>query len=833
MKAVVMAGGQGTRLRPLTANVPKPMVPIGNKPCALHILELLKRHGVSHVIMTVAFMSEVIRNYFGDGSSLGMTIEYAVEDSPLGTAGSVKNAETALDDTFLIISGDALTDFDLTKIVSFHRERDALVTIALKSVDNPLEFGIVIVDEDGRVERFLEKPGWGQVFSDTINTGIYVMEPEILDYIPVGRPYDFSHELFPKLFQMRKPLYGCVQEAYWQDIGSLEQYLQANRDVLDGKVKVELPGVRLRGNIWMGEGVALDSLDNVKGPALIGNYVRVEQGAELGPHAILGNNVVVKAGASVVNSVVGDNCYIGIGARLEGAILGSSVDVRRMAVIEEGAVVGDRASIGESSIIGNRVKIYPFKRVDPGSSVKSSLLWERKGTQSLFGKVGVRGVVNIDITAETALRLAMAYGTVLSKDSRVTVSRDAHPASCMLKRALVAGLTSTGVSVRDLEVAPVPINRFDIQTGAAVGGIHVRLCSSDPETAEILFSESPGVPINPQRERSIESIYNREEFRRAFPAEIGTVSYPVRVLNSYVQACLDGWNAELVRRRGIRAAVCAGEHLLSFPVSALIEALGIKALIMSPREHEEGADTAGQTNRLARLVQAMEADLGVLLDETGERLHVVDDLGRPLPGDVLLRLLVARACEELGPGVVAVPVNVSERVDQVVEARGSRVVRTKVAGAGLMGQAAQPDTILAGDSEGGFIFPSFSPSFDALFAFGKLLELVAVAGQTLAELADEMPAAFLVHHIVGCPWHLKGLVMRLMVEEHKDAPNVSLVDGIRISFGPLRWVQIIPDADDPSFHIYAEADTPELAGQLALNERSRLEGYVLKHITND
>ena len=188
MKAVVMAGGEGTRLRPLTSNQPKPMVPIVGKPCMEHILELVREHGFEDVIVTVAFLPQAIRSYFGNGESLGLTIEYSVEESPLGTAGSVRLASDRLDDTFLVISGDALCDIDLTKLVAFHREKEAAVTIGLKSVDNPLEFGIVVTDEDGRVERFLEKPSWGQVFSDTINTGIYVLEPEVMRHVPTDRP---------------------------------------------------------------------------------------------------------------------------------------------------------------------------------------------------------------------------------------------------------------------------------------------------------------------------------------------------------------------------------------------------------------------------------------------------------------------------------------------------------------------------------------------------------------------------------------------------------------------------------------------------------------------
>ncbi|MEX2646770.1 MAG: nucleotidyltransferase family protein, partial [Gaiellaceae bacterium] len=228
-----MAGGEGTRLRPLTSNQPKPMVPVVGKPCMEHILELLLAHDFEDVIVTVAFLPQAIRAYFRDGEGLGLRIEYSVEESPLGTAGSVRLASGALDDTFLVISGDALTDIDLTRLVEFHKEKGAAATIGLKSVDNPLEFGIVVTDEDGRIERFLEKPSWGQVFSDTINTGIYVLEPEVLKHVPDDRPFDFSKELFPLLLEMGRPLYGAVCEGYWQDIGNLDQYRQANFDALD------------------------------------------------------------------------------------------------------------------------------------------------------------------------------------------------------------------------------------------------------------------------------------------------------------------------------------------------------------------------------------------------------------------------------------------------------------------------------------------------------------------------------------------------------------------------------------------------------------------------
>src|SRR3954447_8187729 len=199
MKAVIMAGGEGSGRRPRTTTQPKPMLPLANKPMMEHIVSLLKRHGFDDIVVTLAFMPNAIRTYFGDGSEFGVRMVYATEEQPLGTAGSVRNAMDELDERFLVISGDVLSDIDLAQIVAFHEEREAMATIGLVAVENPLEFGIVITREDGSIERFLEKPTWGQVFSDTINTGIFVLEPEVFDFIPEGRPVDFSSEVFPAL----------------------------------------------------------------------------------------------------------------------------------------------------------------------------------------------------------------------------------------------------------------------------------------------------------------------------------------------------------------------------------------------------------------------------------------------------------------------------------------------------------------------------------------------------------------------------------------------------------------------------------------------------------
>ncbi|MFM7068557.1 MAG: sugar phosphate nucleotidyltransferase, partial [Actinomycetes bacterium] len=361
VKAVIMAGGEGTRLRPLTSNSPKPMLPLVNRPMMEHIVELLGRHGISDIVVTVAFMPNAIRNYFGDGSEFGVRMVYASEETPLGTAGSVRNAMAELDDTFLVISGDVLTDVDLTAVVDFHQARHALATIGLVRVENPLEYGIVIAHDDGSIERFLEKPTWGQVFSDTINSGIYVLEPEIFDWIEPDAQVDFSGDVFPALLEAGKPLFGAVAEGYWEDVGTLDSYLRAHKDILDGRVRVTIPGFEVADGVFVGEGAEIHPDAQVTGPAVVGDNCIIDAGARLREYSVLGTAVRMRPDGEMQRSVVHDNAFLGEAVKLRGTVVGRAADLRRNVRCEEGAVLGDEVFVGEDAVVSGDVKVYPFK----------------------------------------------------------------------------------------------------------------------------------------------------------------------------------------------------------------------------------------------------------------------------------------------------------------------------------------------------------------------------------------------------------------------------------------------------------------------------------------
>jgi mannose-1-phosphate guanylyltransferase/phosphomannomutase len=825
MKAVVMAGGEGTRLRPLTSNQPKPMVSIVGKPCMEHILELLREHGMTDVIVTVAFLPQAIRGYFGDGESLGMEIGYSVEESPLGTAGSVRLAARQLNETFLVISGDALCDVDLSALVAFHKERGAAVTIGLKSVDNPLEFGIVVTDEEGRIERFLEKPSWGQVFSDTINTGIYVLEPEVLRHVPSDRPFDFSKELFPYLLEMGRPLYGYVMDGYWQDVGNLDQFRQANFDALDESVRLNIPGIRIRGNVWLGEGVEVADLEQIEGPALVGNYCRIAPGATAGPYSVLSNSVTLRERTRTTRSVIDASTHIGRSSLVEGAIIGRSCDIRAHVRIHEGVAVGDEVTIGAETVVMPGVRIYPYKEVESGSQINESLIWESRASPRLFDRDGVAGLVNVDLTPEVAVRIAAALGTALKRGARVAASRDSGSACRMIKRAMITGFTSAGLDVADLRVLPAAVARHLLKSEGYEAGFHVGTSQADPEVVQIRFFEQPGIQLSASMQKEIEKNFTRGELRRVGFSDIGGISYPARVRESYAQDLLAGLDVDAIRARRFRIVVDYGFSAASFVLPLVLGPLGVEAIsahgFTTDRTDSGTALVREAIGQVKQLVPAVVADLGVVLDRAAERLYLVDERGREIPVEQSLLLFLRLIGANGKRGKLAFPITVTSQVDRLLDGSGLEVVRTPASLGDLTKAAAEPGVIFAGAVGGGYVFPEFVPAYDAVASLCNLLELLAPVTRPLSELVAELPAPTLVHRQLPCPWGLKGTVMRVLTERLRDR-DLDLLDGIKV-FDERGWAQILPDPDEPIVHIYAEGQTEEDSKALETEYRELVE----------
>ena len=824
MKAVIMAGGEGTRLRPLTSNQPKPMLPMANIPMMEHVVNLLRTHGFEDIVVTVAFMANAIRTYFGDGSEFGVRMVYATESTPLGTAGSVRNAKDELDERFLVISGDVLTDIDLGAVVDFHDAHGALATLALKAVENPLEFGIVITNEDGSIERFLEKPTWGQVFSDTINTGIYVLEPEIFDFIPEGQAVDFSGETFPAALAAGKGLYGYVADGYWEDVGTLEAYLSSHQDILDGKVQVDIDGFPLRPGVWVGKGAEIDPSVELVGPAVIGDNCVVGPGARLGAYCTLGRNVRIGDIAMVERSVVHDNTYLGSGVRVEGSVLGRGSDLRQGVRCEEGVVLGDECFVGAHAQISAGVKIYPFKTVEAGAIVNSSIVWESRGARSLFGRDGVRGLANVDISPELAVRLSMAWASTLEKGATITSSRDTSRAARVLKRAIMVGCNAAGVNVDDLEAATVPVTRFQVTSSKSSAGVTVRLDAEDPQSVVLRFFDKDGIDVDETTQRKIERLYHREDFRRVLAREIGDLGFPPRTLEHYTQALIDSVDLSSARAAGLKLVLDYSFGTASFVMPNLLAKIEAEVLVVNPYANTANVLTFDRTAAAARvseLVRASGAHLGAVLDPGGEFVDIVDDEGHMLSHDEALLVLVTLITEAVPGARIALPVAASGAAEKICRDAGAEIVWTKLSASSLMDVARSEKVTLAASQSGGFILPAFLPAFDGAATLVNLISLLTSTGRTLSELVASMPPVRIAHQSVHTPWDQKGMLMRTLVERSQGRELV-LVDGVKV-LEDDGWALVLPDPEEPLTHVWAEAPSASRAEARVQEYTTRLE----------
>jgi mannose-1-phosphate guanylyltransferase/phosphomannomutase len=799
-------------------NLPKPLVPVGNRPIMWHILQLLKRHGITEIVTTLHYLADEIQSAFGDGTELGLTITHSLEDIPLGTAGSVKQAELLLrDSTFVIISGDAMTDCDLTAAIAYHREKKSVATIVLSRVPNPREFGVVLTQPDGRIDRFLEKPDWSEVFSDTVNTGIYILEPEVFDLIPAHTNTDWSKDVFPLLMEQGLAIYGYIMEGYWCDVGTLEQYREAQEDLLNGKAHLDLPGELIADGVWVGRDTVIDNRVTIKKPVCIGDNVRIKRGAVIGPGTVIGDSCLVEENATITKSVIWNRCYVGIDAKIEGAIVGSRATIKRESRLQDGSVVGDRSLIDVGSTIRSRVKIWPDKTVERGSTVTMSLVVGNRWHGALFRELGVAGLSNIELTPEFATRIGLAYGSTLPPGSEVVVCRDSSRSSRMLKRSLIAALLSSGCRVTDLHGKPVPILRHYLKSSDAAGAVNVRKSPGNNRLSVIEFLGPTGAYLPRAGERKVESAFFREDFHRADPDQLGVIEEAEQATESYTRQLLASLPAFADDRRP-KIVVDFGYGSVSPILPELLGKVGIDALGLNsyndarsaPRRPQEIQD---HISNLQQIVHSVGSELGALILNEGENIVVVDNQGLALSGSTLFATLCLLIASHQPNGEIVMSNTAPLRLERLLLDSGIKVRRCRSGVRDLMQEASQARTLFAGNDSGAFIFPKFHSGFDGIYSLITLVRLLRIDGRSLSEVVAELPEFHLAYGSIGCPWDAKGRVMRQLSERRDPAMKVEMSEGIKF-FNDDSWALILPDSFEPVFHIYAES--PNLVESQAL-----------------
>ena len=782
MKAVIMAGGEGTRLRPLTCDLPKPMVPIINKPVMEHIIELLKEHNITDIAVTLAYLPERIKEYFGDGRDWDVSLNYFVEDKPLGTAGSVKNAEDFLDEDFLVISGDALTDIDLTKAVQFHKDRQAMVTMVLKKVEIPLEYGVVVTKENGSIDRFLEKPSWGEVISDSVNTGIYILSPKIFQYYQKNEKFDFSKDLFPKILEDNGAMFGFVADGYWCDIGDIDAYAMANRDALNGKVKVKRNGFEFFKGVWIDSGCNVEEGALIGENTIIGRNCCISKNAKIEKNSIIGNNVTVNSGSSIKSGIIWDSTVLKENTEIRSSIICSEVIIEKGSRIFENSIVGSKSIINENVTVQPSVKIWPGKSIPSGMDVSRNIVFSNEidennneKNRNLFGARGITGRVNRELYPENISRIGTSFGAALNAGAEICTAFDGSSGANMAKYAFESGACAQGSKIYDCGVLSLPILRFAIKEYSMAGGVFF---TSENDVLKIILLDSNGCDINRSMERKIQSSYFRSDYVLSLPENIKNISRLEGIKQNYL--------SKLSKRSDKQYTIAvSGDENICKIAESIFERMGNKVVSFP-------ADSF---------------DLAVnFLDNLGEKPEIFDEMGREIKDDTLSLIISLVLFETYDQCTMVVPVSESSILEKLAEDYMAKITRAGISPRDIMEKLAKNFMQESSAAQ-------FRMRYDAIACVIGILNYMAQNNCTLSSLKNRIPELNLERRFVDCAFKDKGKVMRSIIEESAGM-NVETIDGIKI-YNEKGWVLVLPDSEKPVCNIVTESFDTEFAQELA------------------
>ncbi len=829
MKAVVMAGGFGTRIQPLTNSRPKPMLPIINKPMMEHTMMTLKDLGITEFIVLLYFKPEIIQDYFGDGSDFGIKVSYVVPDGDFGTAGAVKLAEDLIgDENFIIISGDLVTDFDFQKIFDFHKEKNAKLSITLTSVDNPLEFGVVIANADGQIEKFLEKPSWGEVFSDTINTGIYIIEPEILKYIPKNEDYDFGKDLFPRLMKEGVELMAGSAEGYWRDVGNPESYRDVYEDILNNRVNLKIAGEKTifpDGVLYSEVPYSLDKSIEIVGTVIIGKNVQLGEGVKLS-NVVLGNNVTIGEHSKIRNTVMWNDITVDKNAMLDGCVICNDNVIGKNVTVKAGLILAEGCEIGQLVNVEKDVTIWANKVIEDAAIVSNSLILGSKYKNSIFELGAVSGHSNVELSCEMATKLAEALGAQLPVGSTVLISRDYHKNSRMLKRAFLGGLLSAGINVIDYQDIPSAVLRCSLSSNEEYdAGVYFHQLLDDPTSTVITFYNNEALRINNDISKKIEKAFFKDAFRRVDYSQIGqiTESNYEKEYNIYKAGMKNVLQTHQFKCVDCRVAVDMMHGMASKVFPDILNEMGVENIMFNAYPDEPSLANINSlvkrsTEDMSAVVTALKLDAGFMVYPYGQRLDIMCDKGTLLGKQgslyLVLSLLNMQAKADGVKKNVFLPTWAADIVffDSLNISRGN-YANFKDA------KIREYDLIATG--EGNFTFTEFATHRDSMFAALKILEMVFSLNVTLSKMIESMPHFYYKSTEISCIQSLKGKMMRMFLEDAKDKKS-STIDGVKIWLDTNDWILMIPDQYSDHLNIYIQAQTDEKGEEILATYNAKI-----------
>jgi len=828
MKAIILAGGFGTRIQPLTNSLPKPMLPILNRPMMEHIIIKLRDElHITEMAVLLYFKPEIIKEYFGDGSSLGVKITYVQPDDDYGTAGAVAFAREFLDDTFIIVSGDLVTDFDFKKIKKFHEKKKSQLTITLTSVENPLQFGVVIANEDDKIERFLEKPSWGEVFSDTINTGIYMVEPEILNYIPHGENFDFAKDLFPTLMSDNITLWGYSAQGYWRDVGNPQSYREVYDDIFKGLITLPYKGEKVvyeNGIAYLEEGVNLHEKIRINGTVIVGKDSKVAEGVTLS-NVSIGANSKIKKHSEISNSILWDSVSIGQKVVLHNSIICNDNTIKDEVKANFGVIMAEHCDIGKKASFEKDIIMWPDKIIDPNSVVSNNVIWGNKYKSSIFEDGKVIGRTNIELSADMSVKLAESFGSILPIGSQVHISRDYHKSSRMLKRAFLSGILSTGINVMDIENVPSNVMRHCLAHDDNIAaGIHFRQSVDNPANTEIVLYTSEGLAIDTKLAKSIERIFFRENFRRVNYTEIGEISVKENIKDKYIDAVIEKLDHSVFKNNSLKIAtdMMFGSTADIYP--KIMNYLGIENILLNGYFDDKSlskiaTNVTKSQKDMGNMVKAMNLDCGFLIYPNGQKFQIIDDDGE-LIYDYITLLVVLHLLELTTDKKLKI--FLPAWAPDCIEYKNLEITRGKLNN--LKAEDIKEYDLIA-TTDGHFAFSEFGLNRDAVFSSFKILELLLKSGKTLTKIITLIPYFAYKGENVACPSEFKGKMMRKFLEDGKNK-KTSSVDGVKIWTSDDEWILMVPDEHKDFLNIYIQADDEKSASKIFWKYQEKIENWI-------
>lgn len=798
VSAVIMAGGEGVRLRPLTCTMPKPMVPLLCKPVIDYSVELLHDHGVQDIKTTLYYLGDMIESHVGTGERYGVRVSHSKSQTPLGTAGSVRQAVGQDRRTHIIISGDALTDCDLTEALAFHRENSAPITIVLKKVQDPTEYGVVLRDSENRITQFLEKPARSEVLSDLANTGIYIIEPEVIDMIPTGRVFDFSLDLFPRLLENKIPIFGYEMHGYWCDIGDIRQYARAQRDMLDGKVNFRTNANR-SGGMFIEEGAHISQDAVLNAPCYIAKDAEIAPGACVDSYTVIGSGSRVYAGAGLKRSVVMNDVLVRERAELRGAILCTGAQVETEASVFEDSVIGDRSRVGEGASVYNGASVWPDKNIDPHTRVSENIIWGVPKRITCHDS-GITGYCDADISPETAVRLGAAFSSMFPASSTFALATDGQRVSSMLKRALSAGLNSQGADTVSLPHMPYPVFQFAIRHMGLTGGAFVAADSENPHISHITLCDSTGTALDSGKRRKLQSAFHRGEIRPTTKNEIGITEEVAGTVRAYEAQVLNQVDTGVLEKSPASVVLDVPKAMYDI-IAPMLTKLHWRVI---PTDSQGG-------EKLYSQVVSSRAAFGCFLseNETGRLPAVILPDGKSLYGMSLLCALAQMLVRSGRANTFTVPVTFPDEYSRYLMNSGAQVTAVPEEWHRWQRAAVQSNSC-------------HSAFFDPTVAVFTLCEAHSMGD--LNQIAESIPKTFVTERNIPCTWQDVGQALRSLVEENTDC-TVEPVDGVKIRTD-RGWVLVKTAGDLTSCRIICGSFNEEYSDELSTLYMDKLNAMI-------